>query len=122
MFLPIFAALVTLHVHVDGKHIPMNILCIFVVFWPKMIGNGPITHFILSFQGFFFFNFHTCSARCRSGYVERLLPPGITCDEPHSGRDGSLECLGDIGQNEDPLICYGCTPDVTDKLSRWQSG
>nr|AAY66596.1 putative secreted protein [Ixodes scapularis] len=32
------------------------------------------------------------------------------------------ECVGEIGQNDDPLICLGCTHDVIDKLNRWQSG
>ncbi|CAN7948056.1 unnamed protein product, partial [Ixodes pacificus] len=77
---------------------------------------------IKSATGFFFFNFHSCSARCRSGNIERRLPPGITCDEHYYGMPGSLECLGEIGQNDKPLLCLGCTADVLNKLSRWQSG
>uniref|UniRef100_V5H5D4 Secreted protein n=1 Tax=Ixodes ricinus TaxID=34613 RepID=V5H5D4_IXORI len=36
-------------------------------------------------DGFFFFNYHTCAARCKSGNIERLLPPGITMRRTSSG-------------------------------------
>ncbi|XP_029823976.1 uncharacterized protein LOC115309864 [Ixodes scapularis] len=119
MFLAIFAALVTLHVDVDGGIVEEEHR--FDCYWKIANASDRVcrNH---DQDGFFFFNFLTCSARCKSGNIERRLPPGITCDEEISERDGSLGCLGEFGQNDDPLVCLGCTPDVISKLSRWQSG
>ncbi|EEC03246.1 secreted salivary gland peptide, putative [Ixodes scapularis] len=116
MFLAIFAALVTLHVDVDGKY---NIAIKYTYFL-DVYKNMSSLHRNNIKSGFFFFNFHTCSARCKPGNIERRLPSGITCDENYSYRDGSVECVRTIGQNDDRLLCYGCTPDVLSKLSKWQ--
>uniref|UniRef100_A0A0K8RB73 Putative wc protein n=1 Tax=Ixodes ricinus TaxID=34613 RepID=A0A0K8RB73_IXORI len=121
MFLAIFAAVLTLHVFVEGGIVKPGHE--YDCYWAIANASDRVcrNH---GQDGFFFFNFHRCSARCKSGYVERQLPPGITCEENGYGspRPGGLECVGEIGQNDDPLICFGCTSDVLNKLSRWQSG
>uniref|UniRef100_A0A0K8RBV8 Putative wc protein n=1 Tax=Ixodes ricinus TaxID=34613 RepID=A0A0K8RBV8_IXORI len=113
MFLAIFAALVTQHVFVDGESLaPQDA---YKCYWAIANASDRVCR---NYEqgGFFFFNLHTCSARCRDGQIERRLPPEIICDAYH------LDCLGDIGQNDKPLICTGCTPQIYDMLSRWQSG
>uniref|UniRef100_V5IC32 Putative secreted protein n=1 Tax=Ixodes ricinus TaxID=34613 RepID=V5IC32_IXORI len=99
MFLAIFAALVLLHVDVDGWIVKPEEA--YNCYWAIANASDRVCRNHEQ-VGFFFFNFYTCSARCRSGKIERQLPPGITCDEQYSGRDGSLECVGDIGQNDKP--------------------
>ncbi|EEC15283.1 secreted protein, putative, partial [Ixodes scapularis] len=127
MFLTIFAAVLTLHVFVDDILFTEHCSYCCYLLWQYRSISCSIMHFILSFQGFFFFNLHTCSARCISGQIERRLPPGIICD-PYNlvrrikSKNNFTDCLGDIGQNSDPLVCTGCTPEVYDKLRRWQSG
>ncbi|XP_029849067.2 uncharacterized protein LOC115331148 [Ixodes scapularis] len=117
MFLAIFAALVTLHVDVDGWILKPGHE--YDCYWAIANASDRVcrNH---GQDGFFFFNFHTCSARCKPGNIERRLPSGITCDENYSYRDGSVECVRTVGQNDDRLLCYGCTPDVLSKLSKWQ--
>nr|AAY66559.1 putative secreted salivary protein [Ixodes scapularis] len=121
MFLGIFAAVLTLHIFVEGRLLKPGQE--YDCYWAIANASDRVcrNH---NQDGFFFLNFETCSARCKSGYVERKLPPGITCEENGSGNPppGGLECVGEIGQNDDPLLCFGCTPDVVSKLSRWQSG
>uniref|UniRef100_V5HDY1 Putative secreted protein n=1 Tax=Ixodes ricinus TaxID=34613 RepID=V5HDY1_IXORI len=112
MFLAIFAALVTLHVDVDGWLVKPEEA--YNCYWAIANASDRVCRNHEQ-DGFFFFNYHTCSARCKSGYIERRLPPGITCER-------NLQCEGEIGQNDEPLICVGCTPDILDKLNRWQSG
>ncbi|XP_042144098.1 uncharacterized protein LOC121834466 [Ixodes scapularis] len=121
MFLAIFAAVLTLHVFVDGELLKpgQEYNC----YWAIANASDRVcrNH---DQDGFFFFNLHTCSARCRSGQIERRLPPRIICDPYHlyRVRQGTLDCLGDIAQNDKPLVCTGCTRQVYDKLRRWQSG
>uniref|UniRef100_A0A0K8RI73 Putative wc protein n=1 Tax=Ixodes ricinus TaxID=34613 RepID=A0A0K8RI73_IXORI len=119
MFLAIFAALVTLHADVNGGLVKPEEA--YNCYWAIANASDRVCRNHEQ-DGFFFFNFPTCAARCRSGNIERRLPPGITCDEHSYGRPGYLECLGEIGQNDEPLLCLGCTADVLNKLSRWQSG
>ncbi|XP_040073401.1 uncharacterized protein LOC115316882 [Ixodes scapularis] len=113
MFLAIFAAVLTLHVFVEGGLVKPGHE--YDCYWKVANASDRVcrNH---GQDGFFFFNYYTCSARCKSGNIERRLPPGITCGYHH------LDCVGEIGQNDDPLICLGCTHDVINKLNRWQSG
>ncbi|CAN7940834.1 unnamed protein product [Ixodes pacificus] len=120
IFLAIFAAVLTLHVFVEGGLVKEEYA--YHCYWVIANASDRVcrNH---GQDGFFFFNLYDCSARCRSGDIERKLPPGITCQENGSGYPppGTLECVGDIGQNSKPLICFGCGSVVTDMLSRWQS-
>uniref|UniRef100_A0A0K8R631 Putative wc protein n=1 Tax=Ixodes ricinus TaxID=34613 RepID=A0A0K8R631_IXORI len=113
MLSAMFVALVTLHVFVDGESLAPE--AAYNCYWAIANASDRVcrNH---DQDGFYFFNYLSCSARCLSGNIERRLPPGITCDEYH------LHCLGDIGQDNKPLICTGCTPPIYDMLSRWQSG
>nr|AAY66590.1 putative secreted protein [Ixodes scapularis] len=120
MFLAIFAAVLTLHVFVEGGLLKPEHA--YDCYWAIANASDRVCRNHKQ-DGFSFFNLYTCSARCTSGNIERRLPPGITCQENGFGHPppGTLECVGDIGQNNEPLVCFGCTSEVTDTLSKWQS-
>uniref|UniRef100_V5IBQ5 Secreted protein n=1 Tax=Ixodes ricinus TaxID=34613 RepID=V5IBQ5_IXORI len=108
MFLAIFAALLTLHVfrrRWDCRKPEHAYDC----YWKFANASDRVCRNHEQ-DGFFFFNFHSCSARCKSGFVERRLPPGITCRGKwfrEAPARWSRNDVGKIGPNDDPLICFG---------------
>uniref|UniRef100_V5GJK5 Putative secreted protein n=1 Tax=Ixodes ricinus TaxID=34613 RepID=V5GJK5_IXORI len=112
MFLAIFAALVLLHVDVDGGLVKPEQA--YDCYWKISNASDRVcrNH---NRDGFFFLNVYTCSARCRSGSMERRLPPGITCEENGSGRPRPVlwNAWVKLVQNDDsPNYALACTPDV----------